>query len=125
MFSDIPTKKQRIAYVKQQMQQSDRWLVRGLMAIYHAQTPSERANMATYDRNGIGFTSSDSRFMSGCARQVDRSTRREDTANPNFTVRGILTPQTTEKLRLRMTKYAGQLVKIAELKQVNKSHTEK
>lgn len=85
--------------IKANLLTSDRWLIRGLIAIYNHQTAQEQDVQQTVEDNGVGFSGVDSTFLSSLAEQAK--------------ARGTLSVKQTEKARKCMTKYAGQLARIA------------
>lgn len=98
-------------YVKQQLMTDDRWLYRGLLAIYDRQTTDEKIAETTRHDNGKGFTGADAQIMTSMAEQLKR--------------RGFLTVKQIAYLRggrnadrARIEKYARQLLKVAEEKRM-------
>lgn len=85
--------------IKTNMQASDKWLFRGLLAIYSNQTHEEQVGGFTAEDNGIGFNGVDAEILTSFALQLNS--------------RGFLTPRQIEMARKKMLKYAGQLAKIA------------
>ena len=86
-------------FIREKMATDDRWLIRGLLAIYKKQTDSEKKVQDTFERNGVGFNGIDAQIMSSIA---------EFYMNRNY-----ITPKQTVVVRRKMNKYAGQLAKIA------------
>jgi len=99
-YSDMKTDVQRIEFVKQKLKTDDRWLFKGLIAIYQCQTEDEQATDSTRNINGIGFSAYDAEFLSSVARQV-------------MTTRSVSVKQ-LGFVRKNMIKYAGQLVRISK-----------
>lgn len=83
----------------------DRWLVRGILAIYERQTADERASQTTRHYNGIGFNAWDAGLLSSFAQQI---LRRQATGRLD-----LLSPAQIAKARPKMRKYATQLAAIA------------
>jgi hypothetical protein len=92
-----------VEFVREKIATDDRWLLRGLVAIYHKQTEDEQRDAATKHTNGVGFTGVDATFASSLAEQVIR--------------RGSLSPKQMIFARKIMKKYAAQLVRIAKEKE--------
>lgn len=90
------------AMVAENMQISDKWLIRGLMAIYRRQTADEQNSESTKYDNGIGFGGCDSQILSSFAKVI---------LNRRF----LSTKQMAVCRRL-MAKYSMQLVRIAKAK---------
>jgi hypothetical protein len=95
----IKTKKARVEFVKARLQTDDRWLIRGLVAIYRGQTSEEQNINQTVDHNGVGFGAFDAEFLTGMAKLV-------------LDGRGLSKKQ-MDAVRKAMIKYAGQLVRIS------------
>lgn len=93
-----PTKWTKEA-IKARLEKDDKWLVRGLLAIYGRQTAEEQVCGQTVEDNGIGFNGVDAEILTSFAIQ--------------FQQRGFLTAKQLEIARKKMLKYAGQLAKIA------------
>lgn len=93
-----PTKWTKEA-IKARLEKDDKWLVRGLLAIYGRQTAEEQTHGQTVEDNGIGFNGVDAEILTSFALQ--------------FQQRGFLTTKQLEIARKKMLKYGGQLAKIA------------
>ena len=85
--------------IRENMQSSDKWLIRGLLAIYKGQTETEQEQFQTIEHNGIGFNGFDAEFLTSVAQQVLE--------------RRTLTANQVSAVRRAMLKYSGQLAKIA------------
>lgn len=90
------------AMVAENMQISDKWLIRGLMAIYRRQTADEQNSESTKYDNGIGFGGCDSKILSSFAKVILK--------------RHFLSTKQMAVCRRLMTKYSMQLVRIAKAK---------
>lgn len=93
------TKKWTKAEIRNRLETDDKWLIRGLVAIYNRQTDQEQNNGMTKEENGVGFNGVDSVILSDMAKQ--------------HMTRGFLSRRQIEIVRGKMLKYAGQLTKIA------------
>lgn len=93
------SKKWKKEEIRANLETDDRWLYRGIKAIYERQTADEQETSSTNCENGVGFNGADAEFMSSIAQQV---------IHLNF-----LTPKQKEIARKKMLKYAGQLARIA------------
>lgn len=89
------TKKQ----IREKLETDDKWLIRGVMAIYDKQTADEARAEATKYHNGVGFNAGDGRWGASFAGFARRN--------------GYLTTKQINYIRPKMLKYAGQLAKIA------------
>lgn len=85
--------------IREKIMTDDKWLIRGLLAIYRHQTDSEKNAGQTHEENGVGFNGVDSAILSDMAKQ--------------YITRDFLTTRQIAIVRDKMKKYAGQLTKIA------------
>lgn len=85
--------------IKNNIMASDKWAIRGLLAIYNRQTEEEKIAEETMEWNNVGFNGVDSKFMSSVAKF--------------FLARNYLTEKQIYNVRKRLVKYCGQLAKIA------------
>lgn len=93
--------------IRHNMVRSDKWLLRGLLAIYANQTTDEKAGGATVKDNGIGFTVHDAHILTALAERVK--------SWQSFTDRRYPTPLSPKQMVLLgklMPKYARQLARI-------------
>jgi hypothetical protein len=101
-FEDLKTIKARVAFVKVKLADDQRWLTRGLLAIYEHQTRDEQLAAETKDHNGVGFSAFDATFLTAMAQHVMKGR--------------TLSPKQLSAVRTAMIKYARQLVGIATKK---------
>ena len=94
MVTSLVTKE----FIKLKMLNDERWLMRGILAIYNKQTEDEKYVHATLVSNGVGFNVIDAKYFSRLIRLVE--------------LQGCLTRGQTVVARQKMVKYAGQLEKI-------------
>lgn len=87
------------AFIRAKLLSDDRWLFRGILAIYGRQTDEEQTHGQTVEDNGVGFNGVDAEILTSFALQLKE--------------RGSLSPRQVEIARKKMPKYAGQLAKIA------------
>jgi hypothetical protein len=85
--------------IKRKLATDDRWLMRGILALYRFQTAEEQRVGATTENNGMGFNGVDAEILTSFALQIQRSR--------------YLSPKQLEIARKKMDKYAGQLTKVA------------
>lgn len=96
--------------IAEKLKTDDLWLIRGILAIYSAQTADEQRSGETKYKNGVGFSGVDSSFLSSLATQVlSRIRNGRIPAN-------VLSPKQLSAARKCMVKYSGQLSKIASSK---------
>jgi len=102
-FQEMTSNAARVAFVKDKLGTDDRWLTRGLSAIYARQTASEQNTESTQDHNKVGFSAFDADFLTKMAKVILAGR--------------TLSPKQMAAVRKSMMKYAGQLVKIAKEKE--------
>jgi hypothetical protein len=56
--------------IKEQLSTNPKWIERGIVVLYQRQTEDEKRSGNTITENSIGFNSSDSRYLSYCAKWV-------------------------------------------------------
>ena len=95
-------KKWKKADIRSKLEVNDVWLVKGLLAIYAQQTPSEQESGFTAEDNGFGFNGVDAEFLTSLAVQYNQH--------------GSLSPKQMGFARVKMLKYSGQLAKLANMK---------
>ena len=93
-----------IIEIKTKLVLEDKWLYRGLLAIYNRQTEEEKLIETTKENNGIGFSGCDAKFLSAMALTVMKYNK--------------LTEKQLKYTRAKMLKYTGQLTRIANQKEV-------
>lgn len=86
-------------YITAKLATDDRWLVRGLLAIYARQTDDEKNSETAKEDNGIGFNAFDALILTDLVNQVKRT--------------NYLSKRQIALVRQKMKKYAGQLARIA------------
>lgn len=89
--------------IEEGLQSSDKWVVRGLLALYERQTTVEQRAEETKEKNGRGFNAADAPKLTGIAKFYLR--------------RNFLSPKQMILVRRRITKYALQLANIANANQ--------
>jgi hypothetical protein len=99
-YESLKTQKAKVTFIRTQLQESDAWLKRGILAIYKRQTADEQATDDVKHDNGMGFTGVNAPFLSSIAKQILAG--RE------------LSQKQVAASRRSMLKYSGQLMKIAE-----------
>lgn len=85
--------------VREFLNVSDAWVVKGVSTIYRFQTEAEKASETTTDDNGVGFNGLDAELLSSFAKGIEQY--------------GSLTDGQMVWARKKMLKYSGQLAKIA------------
>lgn len=85
--------------IKGYLEKSDKWVERGLVALYKKQTDDEQTHNRTKHRNNAGFNKTDAEFLTSCAKF--------------FIENGFLTKKQIVYCRKKILKYSGQLAKIA------------
>lgn len=69
-FSELTTKKARIAHIKNMLATNERWAIRGLLRIFENQTEDEKSAEHTRYHNKIGFSGADAEILTSFAKQV-------------------------------------------------------
>jgi hypothetical protein len=96
------------AFIVAKLESNDAWLFRSIVSIFECQTADEQNAETTAHDNGVGFNSVDARLLSSFAKQIIAHAKGESKfASP-------LSPKQKEMARNKMTKYAGQLLSIAQ-----------
>lgn len=86
--------------VRAKLASDDRWLLRGLVAIYRHQMNDEQEQRLTKYKNNVGFNAADAPVLTEWAKAAEQG-------DTNFH------PTALAIVRSRMLKYAGQLARIA------------
>ena len=94
--------------IRNNLKNYDKWVVRGIIAIYNLQTRFERQSKSTHNYNNVGFNSVDAGFLSDLAESAKTSIEKygQKTAN-------ALTDAQMEAGRDAILKYSGQLKMLA------------
>lgn len=103
-------KTQAIRMIKENLAQSDKWVIRALLVIYAHQTAVEQSTNETRENNGIGFNSADSMILSSFAQQV------MDFEAGLSRFNAPLSNKQMGIVRNKISKYASQLLKVAKNK---------
>lgn len=93
-------------YIREQITTNDQWACHAIAALYRYQTADEQLDEATKHQNSVGFNGVDAPFLSSLARQLAEG-------------RALSWKQLKVAKRL-LGKYAGQLLKIAEMEKESK-----
>lgn len=91
--------------IRENLENKDAWVFRGITAIYHYQTEYEKKITHSCEMNGVGFNRPDGHYFDSWAKHFIRLRKEDRTPE--------LHPGAVKKLRKRILKYAGQLAKIA------------
>lgn len=94
------TKEHLHNFVKHKLSTDEAWALRALVKIYESQTPTEKTLKTTNEENGVGFTGTDSEFLSGMAEY--------------YLKRGNLSSKQMQWVMKKMHKYHNQIVKISD-----------
>lgn len=114
-LAECRTKVAKLDFIKGKLATDDRWLLRGLLAIYKKQTEDEQRSSTTKEHNGVGFSGIDGELMSSFAQRVLKQngdvilrTQQDVDASQFFSQKQL------DLLKPKMQKYAKQLLTIAE-----------
>lgn len=70
-YSDLTTKKDKIAFIRHMVNTDANWALKGMMRIYGNQTSEEQVHQMTKEDNKIGFCGPDAGIMSSLAEQYN------------------------------------------------------
>ena len=113
-FQDLPSKAAQLRYMRDQLANDPRWVVKGLLEIYKHQTEDEQRAEATDEHNGVGFNSADAKYLSSIAVQMKaRGVERGLTNLQTFDTEHYITPKQWPIVKKKMQKYAEQLCRVA------------
>ena len=87
--------------IREKLIESDRWVEKGVLAIYKFQTESEKSSEQTIDKNNVGFNGVDGGIMSSFAKWLLKGRK--------------LTIKQMRIARKKILKYSGQLARIADI----------
>jgi len=99
--------------IRENMAESTKWLIRGLLAIYARQTADEQNIEQTELHNGVGFGAFDANLLTSFAKKVQEWDR---TPAHQRRYDRPLSDKQLEILKKRMPKYAGQLASLVHSK---------
>lgn len=86
-------------FIKNKIATDNRWLFRGVIAIWNFQTLDEKRDGETKHINGVGFNSPDAPFLNSIAKLIN--------------TKCTLSEKQVYKTRQKMMKYSKQLTRIA------------
>lgn len=89
-------------FIKEKLLSDNKWLMRGIVAIFEKQTWDEQQTEQTQEHNGVGFNGIDAELMSSFAKQIQRGR--------------VLSAKQLALAHKKMPKYSGQLLNIAKEK---------
>ena len=113
-FQDLTTDKARIEFVRNKLETDERWMLRGMYAIFQRQTEDEKRAEYTGVDNGIGFTGADGGILASFTKQMLYRGFAQRMNDPSITIQTFLSEKQERYVRRKMPKYARQLVKIAK-----------
>jgi hypothetical protein len=99
-MSEVAQKSYTADDIRTKLETDNKWLFRGLLAIYKRQTEDEQRTDQTNHNNNVGFNGTDAAFLSIMARRA--------LEDKPFSEKQIAC------IRKAMRKYAGQLYKISK-----------
>ena len=91
-------------YIRDMITTDYAWTVRAVVALYEQQTEDEKFAHTTKQTNGVGFSKYDVEFLSSIAVQVRGG--------------ATLTEKQLVVVRKKINKYAGQLLRLTQLKEI-------
>ena len=93
-----------VEQIRAKLDESNRWLQRGLLRIYAEQTQDEQATGTTHASNGVGFNGVDADILSSFAEQLIKR---------DWPIGRDLSEKQIALLRKKLSKYAKQLAMFA------------
>ena len=96
-------------FIKFKLETNDKWLWRGILAIYSLQEEDEKSYGETIKKNGVGFNGADANILSSFAKQILNWLN----AYKENRYKQPLSHKQMDLARKKMRKYAGQLTCIA------------
>ena len=93
------TKSEAVKMIQENIDKSDKWLFRAVLAIFKFQTRDEQMGGITKHNNGVGFNGLDARFFTLIASELERMPDGSSLRTYEIT-----------SARRRIKKYAGQLL---------------
>lgn len=112
-FEELTTDKARIEYVREKLRSDERWMLRGMYAIWQLQTEDEKQSESTRDLNGVGFSGIDGEILTSFTNQIIKRGFVTQINNPANKIQMFLSEKQEKYVRKYMPRYARQLVKIA------------
>lgn len=97
-----------IEQVKYNLENNQKWLERGILAIYRYQTAHEKAVEGTVENNSVGFNGVDGQILSSFAKWIEGGERFGKQPGQCLTVKQLAIASR------KMPKYAAQLLRIAQ-----------
>jgi len=112
-FAQLTSDKARIAYIRTKLVNNERWMLRGMYAIYKYQTAEEQTCEMTRDSNGVGFSGIDGEIMTSFSNQMIKRGFLQKMNHPELGIRMFFSEKQEKYVRKYMPRYARQLCKIA------------
>ena len=114
-FRDLQTDPERLAFIKEKLAKDDRWIARGILALFSRQTPQERKKKAAVKANGKGFNSYDAEILTLIAKKLIHGKAEEATRDTDKTFRLLdyMSESLVSAARGKMPKYAAQLLEFS------------
>ena len=114
-FSELKTDAERLVFVKEKLATDDRWIARGIIALFAQQTPREKKSKAAIKNNGRGFSSYDAETLTKIAKILVNSEAQTEcrTLKRPFELSKYLSNNLQKEARWRMPKYAKQLLDLS------------
>jgi len=116
-FTELKTKKARLEFIRQKVVSDDRWMIKGLLTIYEYQTIDEQQSEMVKVHNGVGFSRIDAEILTSFAKRAIQRGALEAIKTANgLKASSFFSPTQEDLCRRKMARYAGQLARIANLK---------
>ena len=112
-FEDLTSDKARIAFVKDKLVNDERWMLRGMYAVYQRQTEDEKQIEDTRESNGVGFSGIDGGILTSFSNQMVKRNFVSRMNQQDISLRDFFSDKQAVYVRKYMPRYARQLVRIA------------
>ena len=113
-----------VADYKTKLAGSHMWAIRGLIAIFAAQTADEQRSETVSVDNGVGFTGIDGKILSSFAKQAENKITWVQSKNLKLDYSRVLSPKQFALLFKKMPKYAKQLHNVVRAKEAGETQPE-
>lgn len=112
-FALLTSDTARTAYIRDKLVNNERWMLRGMYAIWKYQTADEQRSECTHDSNGVGFSGIDGEIMTSFSNQMLKKGYLNKQNHPDLGIRMFFSEKQEKYVRKYMPRYARQLCKIA------------
>lgn len=116
-FSELPSKAAQLRLMQEKLSSDERWILRGLFAIYARQTADEQLQGNNTHHNGMGFTVHDADYLTQMCQQAMARGAEADLRNKaEIKLEKYFSAKQAAVVIRKMQKYANQLCIVAREK---------